>query len=404
MAVKIREHRGAWWLFIDYHGRRKAKRVGIGKSGKKAAELAATRILAKLVEGDLSVLEPPAPAVPTFAAYAEQWLSAVAAVRCQPSTLEQYRVRVRLRLLPHFGPLPLNAVTRERIKAMLAAEVKAGLHRHRKHPATTTEPVAASTLRHALFTLCTILNSAVEDGLIPSNPAARFGRIAKTSGSEVAQVEVFRPAELRAVLEVAARDFPAMHPLILTLARTGLRLGEAIALQWGDIDLGQRTILVRRSRRRGQTRITKNGKARRVDMSRQLCEVLSGWRTLQEAEAAVDGRELPAGVFPSIEQSTDDQDGFRRDWTTILRRADVRYRKPHTLRHTFASMLIQAGEPLTYVQQQLGHHSAAFTLAVYGHLIPRADHRAVDSLDDVTTPNPAATEARPRQHTMPSGR
>jgi integrase len=60
-------------------------------------------------------------------------------------------------------------------------------------------------------------------------------------------------------------------------------------------------------------------------------------------------------------------------------------------------MLIEAGEPLTYVQQQLGHHSAAFTLKVYGHLLPRGDRRAVDALDDATIRNPAATEVPARQ-------
>ena len=88
-------------------------------------------------------------------------------------------------------------------------------------------------------------------------------------------------------------------------------------------------------------------------------------------------------------------DAFRNNvWTPLLRRAGLRYRKPHTLRHTFASMLIEAGEPLNYVQQQLGHHSPAFTLAVYGHLLPRGDRRAVDRLDDVTFRNPRATSAK----------
>jgi hypothetical protein len=73
----------------------------------------------------------------------------------------------------------------------------------------------------------------------------------------------------------------------------------------------------------------------------------------------------------------------------------LRYRKPHTLRHTFASLLIEGGESLKYVQEQLGHHSPAFTLAVYGHLLPRGERRAVGRLDDApdaTFRNPRATE------------
>ena len=88
-------------------------------------------------------------------------------------------------------------------------------------------------------------------------------------------------------------------------------------------------------------------------------------------------------------------DAFRNNvWAPILRRAGLRYRKPHTLRHTYASLLIDMGQPLTYVQHQLGHHSAAFTLKVYGHLLPRGDRRAVDALDDAPAApirNPAAT-------------
>jgi integrase len=88
-----------------------------------------------------------------------------------------------------------------------------------------------------------------------------------------------------------------------------------------------------------------------------------------------------------------DDDSFRNYvWSAILRRAGLRYRKPHTLRHTFASLRIEGGESLKYVQEQLGHHSPAFTLAVYGHLIPRGDRRAVDRLDDATERNPRATE------------
>jgi Phage integrase family len=83
--------------------------------------------------------------------------------------------------------------------------------------------------------------------------------------------------------------------------------------------------------------------------------------------------------------------GTTSGWAPILRRAGLRYRKPHTLRHTYASLLIDMGQPLTYVQHQLGHHSAAFTLKVYGHLLPRGDRRAVDALDDAPIRNPAAT-------------
>jgi integrase len=385
MAVKVREWRGAFWLFIDHHGRRKARRVGVGKTGKKSAELAAIRIQARLAEGgDLSVLEPPA-IIPSLKVYAERWLDGVAALRCQPSTVELYRHRLTTRLLPALGSLPLTAITRERIKTLVAEQFRAGSLR------TEGRSISPKTLRAVMSTLITVLNSAVEDGLIPSNPAARWGHVVRADQAEVEEVGVFTPEELTRLLEVTERDYSDAYPFILCLARTGLRLGEAMALQWADVDFAQRILLVRRSARRGRTTIPKNGKARRVDMSLQLSDVLRGCKTLGDAEAAVEGREASPWVFPALAADPGAQDAFRRRWRRILDQAELRYRKPHTLRHTYASLLIQGGEPITYVQQQLGHHSAAFTLAVYTHFVPRGDRRAVDALDDTTGRNLYAT-------------
>jgi integrase len=207
---------------------------------------------------------------------------------------------------------------------------------------------------------------------------------------------VFDRAELGRLLSLAEQDVPEYHPFLLTLARTGVRLGEAIGLEWRDVDWTARVIHIRRSRRRNRVSQPKNGKSRRVDMSRQLAEALQSLRTLQEAEAVLAGVAPSERVFSDGTGGPIQEDGFRNNvWRPLLRRAQLRYRKPHTLRHTYASMLIEAGEPLTYVQQQLGHHSAAFTMKVYAHLLPRGDRRAVDALDDAPIRNPHATEILP---------
>jgi len=161
-----------------------------------------------------------------------------------------------------------------------------------------------------------------------SSPRSELKRVA------YAEVEAFTPEELTRLLEVTERDDSDAYPFILCLARTGLRLGEGIALQWADVDFVQRVLLVRRSARRGRTSIPKNGKARRVDMSRQLIDVLRGWKTLRDAEAAVEGQDPSPRLFPALAGNPCAQDTFRRRWRRILERADVRYRKLHTLRHT----------------------------------------------------------------------
>jgi integrase len=83
-------------------------------------------------------------------------------------------------------------------------------------------------------------------------------------------------------------------------------------------------------------------------------------------------------------------------WRPILRRAGVRYRPPHQLRHAFASLLIGQGESLAYVRDQLGHHSIKLTVDTYGHWLPGSNRQAVDRLDAIgPAPDPGASETGP---------
>ena len=67
----------------------------------------------------------------------------------------------------------------------------------------------------------------------------------------------------------------------------------------------------------------------------------------------------------------------------------------HDLRHTFASLLLQQGESVVYVKEQLGHGSIQITVDTYGHLIPGANRAAIDRLDDDVSTQPDATQAQP---------
>ncbi len=69
----------------------------------------------------------------------------------------------------------------------------------------------------------------------------------------------------------------------------------------------------------------------------------------------------------------------------LLAAAQLTYHKPHTLGHTYASLLIQNGESLAYVRDQLGHSSIKTTVDSYGHLLPSGNKAAVDRLDDSPT-------------------
>jgi integrase len=126
MGVKVRERNGAWWVYVDHKGRRRAKRC----ASKKAAQIAADKIDAALRLGQVSVLDDDKPArIVTFKDYAGHWMETVGAVRLRPGTAEQYQVRLRLRLLPTLGPMPMTSITRETVRTLLGEMVKAGNQR-----------------------------------------------------------------------------------------------------------------------------------------------------------------------------------------------------------------------------------------------------------------------------------
>lgn len=258
-----------------------------------------------------------------------------------------------------------------------------------------TGPLRASSVKLLVATLRTILNAAIEDELIDANPAARLGRlIGRTAGDAEEAPDPFTADEVRALLDAVERDWPEWHVFFLTMARTGLRVGECLALQRDDLDLARGSLWVRRTWTRGRLGSPKGKRSRAVDLSDQLVLALQGWGSVQDAEAAVKGQAPSPWVFPSPTCGPWDDRWLRwHVWRSLLRRAGLRHRGMHQLRHTYASLMIAAGAHPKYIQAQLGHASIQVTMDVYGHLFPGTFGRLVNALDDATIRNPGATSA-----------
>jgi hypothetical protein len=89
-------------------------------------------------------------------------------------------------------------------------------------------------------------------------------------------------------------------------------------------------------------------------------------------------------------------------WRPVMEASGLPYRKPHNLRHTYASLLLARGVSVAYVQAQLGHHSIQVTVDTYGHFIPGARVRFVDQLDDITGASPPLVADEAKAH-KPNG-
>ena len=160
------------------------------------------------------------------------------------------------------------------------------------------------------------------------------------------------------------------------MARTGLRLGEALALQWDYLHFRAREVRVARGISRGRLDTPKSRHGRTVDMRLQ---VERKTETLRRGWPA-----LPPWVF-CTKRGTLDTTNADKAFKRVLKDAELPLHfTPHCLRHTFASLLLQQGESPAYVQRQLGHASIQLTVDTYGRWLPMGNKAAVDRLDDAT--------------------
>ncbi len=140
------------------------------------------------------------------------------------------------------------------------------------------------------------------------------------------------------------KHFPRWYAWVLLTLRTGLRLGEQMALQWGDVDDHGRFILVQRNVVRGVITTPKSHQCRRVDMSVQLTIALAEWRRRQQARWLKKGEPMPEWVFPARQGGLLEERNVRHVFKRLLAKAALRHIRIHDLRHTYASLLLQNGE------------------------------------------------------------
>jgi len=395
MGVKIRKRGGKWYVFVNYHGRRKAKCVG---QSRELAEQVRRQLEARLALGDLALFDTD-DKIQTFGTYADKWLKSYARVECKTSTADGYEGVIEQYLRPRFENRALDQIKRDDIKAMISELIAKELSRN--------------TVRNALCVIRGIFNDAIEAGIVEINPAARLGRFTRTAKTAEVKGVSLTPAEAEQFLQAAKEICSEYHPLFLMALRAGLRRGELVAVQWGDIQFGKdeqdenRFIVVEHNYVRREHTTTKSKKSRRVDMSRELRRVLVELRDKRLLEAFLKGKNDISGelVFLSPDGSILDPDNlYHRYFQPVLTKAGLRKIRLHDLRHTFGSLLIQKGASIVYVKEQMGHSSIQVTVDIYGHLIPGANVSFVDRLDEVpekedkqeeTTLQQNATQAQP---------
>lgn len=291
-------------------------------------------------------------------------------------TRTDYERITRQHITPHLGVIPISALDRTAISGWVNTLDAQGM--------------AGKTVRNVHSLLSSALSDAVSEELLTRNVAKGI-RLPATERDEMVFLS-------RDEYETLLGLIPAHYrPFVRILAETGMRFGEATALQAGDLDFANGQIRILRAWKRGVGGRTALGPTK----GRSARTIAMPWRSRAELAELVRGRAGTEWVFtntrggviqsspfhssawgPAVHAFAGDTRGprdpkSRRD--TWQETGSGKRPRVHDLRHSFASWAIAAGLPLTAIQRHMGHQSIKTTSDTYGH-IAQADRDAFADL------------------------
>jgi integrase len=281
----------------------------------------------------------------TLREWSEVWLAAKTVSR---RSLDSYRSDLRIHILPTLGDESLAKLSSTDVREWYGTLVERG------------KPSAAAK---AYRTLKTCLNAAVDDGKIRRNPCNVKGASTSKSTREI------QPLTLDELWRVHDAMVERYRSWVLVAGYGGLRWGELAALRVGDIDLDTGIVRVTKQLQEARSGGGFHETAPKTSAGRRSVGlppfVVDSLRA--HIEAYTDGK--PESRLFTTPEGTDLRDGNfrRREWKHATEGLS-KPRRIHDLRHTCASIAINAGVDIKQLQQQLGHATAAMTLDLYGHL------------------------------------
>ena len=369
MRGHIRKRGETWTVVVDVgrdpaSGKRRQKWQG-GFRTKRAAERALTETLDRLERGTYAERSNE-----TLAAYLEEWLRAIRP-SLRSSTWESYARNTRTHIVPRLGQTGLQALTPSALNAFYGDLLAEGRRDGRG--------LSPRTVRYCHAILRKALSDAVRWNRIARN-VADSADPPSASTSKATEMRTWSADELRTFLASVRDD--RFYALWLLAATTGMRRGEIAGLRWSDVDLGAARLSVRRAlvvvAYRVEWSEPKTDRGRRsIALDPATVQALREHRLRQLEEGFLLGTTEPHDlVFAREDGSHPHPERISKAFEQHVRRSDLPRIRFHDLRHTHATLALQAGVHPKVVSDRLGHADIALTLNVYSHAIPALQETA----------------------------
>ena len=328
---------------------------------RQEAQRELTRLLGAADAGTL-----PDPTNATVAEYLRAWLDTGSNV--SPKTRERYGELAERQIIPHLGSTKLQKLAPEHVQQWHGTLIGSGL--------------SPRTVGHAHRVLRLALQCAVKNGTAARNVAA----VHSPPKVEEGEIEILSADQIGDVL--AKLDGHTLYPIVSLALATGMRRGELLGLQWGDIDLDGGTLRVERSVEETKAGLrlkppkTKRGR-RNISLPSDTVTMLRAVKVnMMEVRLVLSmGNLTPSTlVFSTVDGGLLRPRNVSKAWWRAREAMKLPVVSFHAFRHSHASMLIRAGVDVLTISRRLGHAQASITLDVYGHLFEGADAAAAKAI------------------------
>lgn len=360
--------RGAKWYYtieIKANGERKRiERVG----GRTKAEAEKARARAMVAYSETGAAERGLKM--TYSELADEWLKSVEP-QVKANTFRNYKGSLKAHILPAIGDCVISTIRPKELQGLLNRLSVS------EKSASAPQPVAAvlsASFDYAVF--CEYMRDTPMRGV----KAPRSQRVPRKR-------RAFTPDEFDKLIAHYEEKRPEMLPLIWISYHTGARLGEALALTWSDVDLDAKTVTINKTLlQSGELQLSPKSatSVRTIAISSKLCRYLRQVHAKQSADKLKYGK-----YYADTDRICRREDGTpltqsnTHSINVYLRTHFDAGLSIHSLRHTHATLLLEAGEDLELVSKRLGHASVSTTAKVYSHILEKRQKIEREILENI---------------------
>lgn len=305
----------------------------------------------------------------------DEWLPQIK-LEVEPTTYSSLVHNVHSFIVPHLGSFMASELTGEIIRSF-----------HRELLSTPVQRGSGTLSKNSVIrihaTLSWALQRLVEAARIPFNPA--WNVKPRLKKSERFEPTTWNPTDVIRFIKFVSKD--DHHALWVLLILTGVRRGEALGLQWGDLSPDCRKVAIKRTLNRADRSTylsgTKGAHGRNIDLTPQITNALRRHRRRCEKSRSTNRLSLLTDrtfIFTDVSGEPLNPVWVSKRFQKIIAEGDFPKIRLHDLRHTHATHLLQAGANIKAVQERLGHTDMVVTMETYVHVMPTVQAEALKAL------------------------